>query len=77
MENNNEIRSTWVEIHVCLQQIIKNMIKNIRSTWVEIHVCLQPVDYSDVFSIRSTWVEIHVCLQLNTNLIKKTQDLHE
>ena len=34
-------RSTWVEIHVCLQlqEIVRFRWHG--STWVEIHVCLQ------------------------------------
>ena len=34
-------RSTWVEIHVCLQQAGAKSETVTRSTWVEIHVCLQ------------------------------------
>ena len=40
MENNE--RSTWVEIHVCLQLWLVLMTQLPGSTWVEIHVCLQP-----------------------------------
>ena len=38
---NMSVWSTWVEIHVCLQQKTVNEQQGIRSTWVEIHVCLQ------------------------------------
>ena len=57
------VRSTWVEIHVCLQQICCKMKKHDGSTWVEIHVCLQRYVASHPTALRSTWVEIHVCLQ--------------
>ena len=56
-------RSTWVEIHVCLQHCQTTKKENKGSTWVEIHVCLQLGCWLDAASSRSTWVEIHVCLQ--------------
>ena len=56
-------RSTWVEIHVCLQLIVDGLVLSFRSTWVEIHVCLQREENLLILISRSTWVEIHVCLQ--------------
>ena len=59
----DKLRSTWVEIHVCLQPRGTNDVFPWGSTWVEIHVCLQRADLIDKKQRRSTWVEIHVCLQ--------------
>ena len=45
-------RSTWVEIHVCLQlEKVQDVILE-RSTWVEIHVCLQQDVYKCLKMIR-------------------------
>ena len=56
-------RSTWVEIHVCLQQKCIDRGGRLGSTWVEIHVCLQLSEPKREYTDWSTWVEIHVCLQ--------------
>ena len=56
-------RSTWVEIHVCLQPAQFKSFVELWSTWVEIHVCLQLIQVTTYPNRGSTWVEIHVCLQ--------------
>ena len=40
-QHEDALRSTWVEIHVCLQRKTRVIFVSLWSTWVEIHVCLQ------------------------------------